>query len=169
MHHHLTIRLIGILALLAIAMPRASAQGPTSASLDLPKGLVLTQDVAYGTASKAQRLDILFPEDRAQPRPAIVHIHGGGWHAGDKGGRNTFELMRTFAKAGYVALSINYRMSGEAKFPAAVEDCKLALRWLRAHAPDYGVDPDRIGVIGPSAGGHLSAMLAVTRPEDGLA
>tara|TARA_R110001592_G_scaffold271668_1_gene538224 strand:- start:1021 stop:1659 length:639 start_codon:yes stop_codon:yes gene_type:complete len=77
-------------------------------------------------------------------------------------------MMDYFAEAGYVVLSIAYRLSDDAKFPAAVEDCKLAVRWLRAHADTYGVNPERIGVIGASAGGHLSAMLAVTGPDDGL-
>jgi len=91
-----------------------------------------------------------------------VHIHGGGWYTGGKGGAGTLELMKGYAANGYVALSIGYRLSDEARFPAAVEDCKLAIRWLRANAVRYRIDPDHIGAIGTSAGGHLSAMLAVT-------
>ena len=144
--------------------PGAMAQGDPS----LPKDMKLVRDVHYGEVSPAQRLDILYRPDAAEPQPAIVHIHGGGWYTGDKGGPITLDMMRRFVEAGYVAVSINYRLSDEMRFPAAVEDCKLALRWLRLHASDYCVDPERIGVIGGSAGGHLSTMLAVTRPEDGL-
>ena len=108
------------------------------------------------------------PPGETRPRPAIVYIHGGGWYLGDKGGASTFQFLRRFAEAGYVTASINYRLSDEAHFPASVEDCKLALRYLRAHAAEYGIETTRVGVIGCSAGGHLSAMLAVTRPEDGL-
>lgn len=133
-----------------------------------PDGFVFVANIPYGVASKAQRLDILYPPHAARPLPAIVHIHGGGWYAGGKGGETTLAMLSRFAEAGFVALSIDYRLSGEATFPAAIEDCKQAVRWLRAHAKDYNVDPDRIGAIGGSAGGHLSAMLAVTRPEDGF-
>ncbi|MFH1738091.1 MAG: alpha-L-fucosidase [bacterium] len=138
-----------------------SAEGP-------PSGFLLKCDVPYGTQSEAQRLDILYPTDSSQPLPAIIMIHGGGWYTGGKGGDRTRGMMCAFANAGYVALSIDYRLSDEARFPATVEDCKLAVRWLRANAEEYRVDSEKIGAIGASAGGHLSAMLAVTTPEDGL-
>jgi len=153
----------GLIAALLLVVAWA-AQG----QIAVPEGYNFDVDVPYGTASERQRLDILYPATPEGPRPAIVHIHGGGWYTGGKGGEQTFNMMRSFAEAGYVALSMEYRLSDDAKFPAAVEDCKLALRWLRAHAAKYGVDPERIGAIGASAGGHLSAMLAVTGPADGL-
>ena len=141
-----------------------SAEAPA-----LPEGWVMEFDVPYGTASEAQRLDIVHAQDSMEKLPAIVLIHGGGWYSGEKGGPKTFGMLAAFAKAGYIALSIGYRLSDEAPFPAAVEDCQEAVRWLRAHAPRYGVDTDRIGAMGASAGGHLSAMLAVTRTTDGFA
>lgn len=159
------IALLVALPALAYAAPPDGEDDPMAA---LPAGLVFARDVAYGDTSDAQRLDILYPTDGRPPQPAIVMIHGGGWYTGDKGGVQTARMLRAFADAGFTALSINYRLSDEAPFPAAVEDCKRAIRWVRAHARDYGVDPGRIGVIGGSAGGHLSAMLAVTRPDDGL-
>jgi acetyl esterase/lipase len=133
-------------------------------------GMKFDRDVAYGTKSDKQKLDILYPIDHSKPRPAVLYIHGGGWGGGDKADdpEMQMDMLNGFAKDGCVALSINYRLAAEAKFPAAVEDCKLAIRWLRAHAGDYGVDKSRIGVVGGSAGGHLAAMLAVTRKEDGL-
>ena len=77
-------------------------------------------------------------------------------------------MMCSFAEAGYVAVSTGYRLSDEAHFPAAVEDCKEAVRWLRANAERYGINPEQIAAMGASAGGHLAAMLAVTTPEDGF-
>ena len=136
-----------------------------SPPLDLT-GYTFDKDIAYGTQSPKQVLDILYPADpAAAPRPAIIHIHGGGWYAGGKDGDTTLRLMHAFAEKGYVALSIAYRLSDEAPFPAAVEDCRLAVRWLRANAAKYHVDPDHIGAMGGSAGGHLSAMLAVCGDE----
>ncbi|HQP96881.1 MAG TPA: alpha-L-fucosidase [bacterium] len=137
-------------------------------SIALPDGFRFERDVRYGTESELQRLDILYPVDPAKRIPAIVMIHGGGWYTGGKGGLKTLRMMCDFAKAGYAPLSIDYRLSDEAVFPAAVEDCKRAVRWLRAQADRYGVDPARVGAIGASAGGHLSAMLAVTTPRDGF-
>jgi len=140
----------------------------SAADITVPDGLLFEVDVPYGMASERQRLDILYRKDGGAPQPAIIHIHGGGWYTGGKGGERTFAVLQHFAEAGYVALSIEYRLSDDVKFPAAVEDCKLAVRWLRAHADRYGVDPDHIGAIGASAGGHLSAMLAVAGPAAGL-
>jgi len=88
--------------------------------------------------------------------PAVVFIHGGGWAQGDKYPSPRAESL---AKRGFFGVSINYRLSGVAPFPAAIEDSKYAIRWLRAHAGDYKVDPDRIGVWGSSAGGHLSLLV----------
>lgn len=132
-------------------------------------GMRIETDVPYGAQSPAQVLDILYPAGPgAAARPAVVHIHGGGWYTGGKGGDSTLKLLNTLAENGYVGVSIAYRLSDEAKFPAAVEDCRLALRWLRANAAKYRIDPDQIGAIGASAGGHLSAMLAVAGSEASL-
>ena len=92
------------------------------------------------------------------PRPAVIWVHGGGW----SGGSHKPNAANYLALFGYFTASVEYRLSGEAKWPAQIEDCKLAVRWLRANAAQYHVDPDRIGVMGASAGGHLAAMLGVT-------
>jgi acetyl esterase/lipase len=92
--------------------------------------------------------------------PAIVCIHGGGFRAGDRAGWN--ERCRKLAERGYVAVTVTYRLAPRSQFPAAVQDVKAAVRWLRANAGKYHVDPDRIGAVGDSAGGHLAQFLGVT-------
>jgi acetyl esterase/lipase len=125
----------------------------------VPPGITLEKDVVYGKAGDFDLLlDIAYHEKTTPPRPVIVQIHGGGWGGGSKNYRTA--LM--YAEMGYVGVSINYRLSGNAPFPAGVHDCKAAIRWLRANAAKYGVDPNRIGAIGGSAGGHLVALLATS-------
>jgi acetyl esterase/lipase len=99
---------------------------------------------------------IAFPKDVATSHPAVVLIHGGGWVGGSF--RSPGAVLH-FAKMGYFALSVDYRLSSEAKWPAQIQDCKLAVRWVRANAASYDVDPAHIGAIGVSAGGHLAACL----------
>ena len=130
-------------------------------------------DVRYREgASAAWTFDLAMPPLVAgQRRPAIVVIHGGGWIEGDKSSFSRAEKLppgniRDFAKLGFVAATMNYRLAGEAPFPAAIHDCKNAVRFLRAHAEEYGIDPERIGVWGNSAGGHLALLLGMT---DGVA
>ncbi len=115
-------------------------------------------DLEYAPGSAARKLDLYLPKKQAERLPLIVWIHGGAWRGGDKFPCPAVE----FALDGYAVASINYRLSQEAKFPAQIEDCKAAIRWLRAHAKDYHLDPDHIGVWGASAGGHLSALLGTT-------
>jgi acetyl esterase/lipase len=124
------------------------------------------RDLVYATVDGVDlELDLFRPES-AGPHPAIVFVHGGGWQAGDKA--NWAEEAQDFAEKGYVAISVNYRLAPEHPFPAAVEDTKAAVRWLRAHATELDVDPSRIGAMGGSAGGHLVAMLGVTDGSEGL-
>ncbi|MCC9658653.1 alpha/beta hydrolase fold domain-containing protein [Rhodopirellula halodulae] len=106
-------------------------------------------------------MHIVLPEKpRSEPSPLMVWIHGGGWMGGTKdGGVN--QLARWVAN-GYVGATIEYRLTGEAPFPAQIEDCKCAIRFLRAHADEYGIDSERIGVAGSSAGGHLVALLGTS-------
>jgi acetyl esterase/lipase len=145
-----------------------------SAADDMPPGIEVSSNLRYyDGSSDAWRLDLAVPtEPSATPRPAIVIIHGGGWIEGDKSSFSTWKNrppgnIFDFAKLGFVAATINYRLSKEAPYPAALHDCKCALRWLRAHAERYQIDAERIGVWGNSAGGHLALLLAMTneRPE----
>jgi acetyl esterase/lipase len=133
--------------------------GKAAAAAPNLQGIRAARDIKYGEApGKANLLDIYVPEDAQGALPLIVWIHGGGWEGGDKGGCPALSMVRR----GYVAASINYRFSREAIFPAQIEDCKGAIRWLRTHAREYHIDPDRIGVWGSSAGGHLVALLGTS-------
>lgn len=116
------------------------------------------KDVEYARAgSKRLLLDLYLPEG-AGPFPVIVWIHGGSWLSGDKEGGPAIRQ----ASRGYAVASINYRLSYEAKFPAQLEDCKAAVRWLRANAAAYNLDINRVAAWGSSAGGHLAALLGTT-------
>lgn len=137
-------------------------------------------NVAYLGADRKEKLDLYLPPNaRGSKRfPAIVIIHGGGWVAGDKNARRERNIGTTLARAGYVCASINYRLAATkhpnfAKhlatvFPGHLHDCKTAVRFLRKFAKRYHVDPKRIGAIGGSAGGHLTAMLGLTSASDAL-
>jgi acetyl esterase/lipase len=116
-------------------------------------------NVAYASASSAQKLDVYVPAGNG-PFPAVVLIHGGAFMVGDKGGEAN--NAKALTDKGYVAVSINYRLSAEAQFPAQVYDVKAAVRFLRANAATYRINPDKIGSWGASAGGNLSAMLGTT-------
>ncbi len=120
-------------------------------------------NVQYCTgAGKPLLMDVFVPHKRIhRPTPAILWLHGGGWERGDKNGSSG---ARFLASAGFVTASIFYRLSGEAKFPADIEDCKCAIRYLRANARRYEIDRGRIGIAGASSGGHL-ALLAGTADE----
>ncbi|MBN1154436.1 alpha/beta hydrolase [candidate division KSB1 bacterium] len=119
--------------------------------------------------SEAWRLDMAIPENFGEkPFPAIVIIHGGGWRAGSKQVNVYRTLLLDYAFQGYVTLSVEYRLVDEAPFPACIEDVKCAVRWLRAHAEKYNVDPERIGAFGHSAGAHLALMVAMTPNVDEL-
>jgi acetyl esterase/lipase len=116
-------------------------------------------DVAYASTSSAQKMDIYIPEGTG-PFPVVVLIHGGAFMMGDKSGEasNAAALVAN----GIAAASINYRLSGEAKYPAQIQDCKAAVRFLRANATKYNLNPDKIGSWGASAGGNLSSLLGTT-------
>ncbi|MBN2047578.1 MAG: alpha/beta hydrolase, partial [Anaerolineaceae bacterium] len=118
-------------------------------------------DVAYADRSTAQLLDIYLPSGGTGPFPVIVSIHGGAFRFGDKRDGQVIPMLEGL-KRGYAVVSINYRMSGEALFPALVHDVKAAIRWIRARAEDYGFDPTRVAVWGGSAGGWLTLMAGLT-------
>ncbi|WP_228469142.1 alpha/beta hydrolase fold domain-containing protein [Paenibacillus sp. JNUCC31] len=128
-----------------------------------PQGVTLYEDVEIGTAGgRAMYSSIAVPETAAaEPMPVIVYIHGGGWNHGDRK-QALNSICNYVLKRGYIGVSLDYRLTPEAPFPAQIQDVKLAIRYLRAHAAQYNLDPSRIGVWGSSAGGHLAALLGTT-------
>jgi acetyl esterase/lipase len=127
----------------------------------------LESDVVFArVGTRELKLDLAMPKDDVGRLPAIVCIHGGGWVGGDR--KQMKQTIETLAEHGYVGISPDYRLAPRDRFPAPIEDCKAAVRWLRANAATYHVDPQRIGVVGFSAGGHLACLLGVTAKEDGM-
>ncbi len=127
----------------------------------VPEGVKAHRDLAYVVnGHERQKLDLFVPEKADGPLPLIIWIHGGGWQNGSKDGCPP--LRNGYTQRGYAVASINYRLSGHATFPAQIEDCKAAIRWLRAHAQEYHLDPQRVGVWGSSAGGHLVALVGTS-------
>jgi acetyl esterase/lipase len=118
-------------------------------------------DVAYAALSPAQKLDIYLPETGYGPFPVIVSIHGGAFMGCDKADVQILPMLEGLQR-GYAVVAINYRLSGEARFPALVQDAKAAVRWIRANAARFGFDPQRIAAWGGSAGGYQASMLGVT-------
>lgn len=122
-----------------------------------------TPALPYSRANPALELDVLAPHREAgsDPLPVAIFFHGGGWHEGDRGAGMHPWLNPLLAARGYVTVSVTYRLSGIARWPAQYEDAHEALAWVREHAAGFGGDPSRIGVWGFSAGAHLAAHLAL--------
>ena len=118
-------------------------------------------DIAYATTSAAQKLDIYLPNEKQEKYPVIIHIHGGAFMFGDKADKQLTPILEAL-KSGYAVVSINYRLSGEAKFPAQIQDVKAAIRFIRANAETYKLKTDKIALWGGSAGGHLSSLAGVS-------
>jgi acetyl esterase/lipase len=112
------------------------------------------------------KLDLARPAEGAGPFPAVICLHGGGWIGGDR--KQMSRTIEVLARRGYVAVAPDYRLAPQHHFPAALEDCKAAVRWLRGNAARYRVDAKHVGVVGLAAGGHLACLLGVTQPADGL-
>jgi len=143
------------------------ADGTPSAVSTLPpapEGVSIEANLSYLEPGRQEKLDLYLPANRPPGKrsPGIVIIHGGGWTAGDKASAREFSIGTDLAKAGYVCASINYCLTKGRNWPQQLFDCKNAVRFLRANAWRYRVDPEHIGVIGGSAGGHLSLMVAYT-------
>jgi acetyl esterase/lipase len=129
--------------------------------------LRLEKDIVYGKGGDTElKLNLAMPKTGDGPFPAVVCVHGGAWQAGNR--TNLDKLSELLAEKGYVAVTVSYRLAPAAKFPAQIEDCKAAVRWLRANAKKYKIDPDHIGATGFSAGGHLVCLLGLTGKDDGL-
>ena len=128
---------------------------------DLPVTVEAHPNLVYASYGKRElTLDLYKPAIGKGPFPAVIFIHGGGWYKGDPSSYTA--MAQQLAARGYVTLNIFYRLSGEASFPAAIHDCKAAVRWARAHSRTFRIDPKRIGSVGGSAGGHLSGLLGLS-------
>jgi acetyl esterase/lipase len=134
------------------------ACGPVMAQQ--PGGVLLERDIVYARAGGQElRLNLARPAAGAGPFPLIVCIHGGGWQGGDK---NHFDpVIRWLAQGGYVAATVQYRLAPQHRFPAQLDDAQAAVRYLRARANQWNIDPDRVGALGVSAGGHLALLLGL--------
>ncbi|MBL8795904.1 MAG: alpha/beta hydrolase [Planctomycetia bacterium] len=131
----------------------------------LPERVVFQPDLVFAAYGQRElKLDLFAPKDGAGPHPALVLIHGGGWQSGNK--TELRPLAQQLAARGFVCICIEHRLSGEAKFPAAIQDCKAAVRWLRANAEKHRIDKNRIGGVGGSTGGHLVNLLATSAGVD---
>lgn len=127
----------------------------------LPSGVTRLADLPYvEQGHERQTLDLYIPSETNGPLPLIIWVHGGAWRAGSK--EQCQPLHQGYLTKGYAIASINYRFSQHAVFPAQLEDCKAAIRWLRAHAKTYNLNPDQFAAYGGSAGGHLVALLGTT-------
>ncbi|MGV3662722.1 MAG: prolyl oligopeptidase family serine peptidase [Prosthecobacter sp.] len=141
-----------ILAALVFLSVSAFAQMP---------GVKAHRDLVYVEGGhERHKLDLYLPEKADAPLPVLIWVHGGGWQNGSKDGCPP--LRGGYVQRGYAVASINYRLSTHAVFPAQIEDCKAAIRWLRAHAREYSLDTQRFGVWGASAGGHLVALIGTS-------
>ena len=144
-----------LLAVVGGAAPRAEGAPEASGKV------VMTRDIVYATpGGEKVMLNLARPAEGDGPFPGVVCIHGGGFRAGSREGYD--DLIQKLASRGYVAATIGYRLAPKHPFPSAIYDVKAAVRFLRAHAAEYHLDPTRIGATGGSAGGHLAQFLGVT-------
>ena len=156
--------LVGLLLIVAICKGYGNPEGNTpliSEEKQEPVPVKSNIDLVYAKyGDREMKLDLYVPEDGEGPFPIVVWIHGGGWTEGDK--KDCLPLNFGYCQKGYATASLSYRFINVAPFPAQIEDCKAAIRWLKAHSKEYNIDPNHIGVWGGSAGGHLACLLGVT-------
>jgi acetyl esterase/lipase len=161
----------------AMAGTRTFATNPKATTVDLypdrvtrfPGGVTGLADVTYSVIPGFRPLvvDLYLPSsDKSRPKPLILYIHGGGWVGGNTRQSAVIgdfpKLLASLAAEGFVVASLEYRLSGEAPFPAQVQDARAAIRFLKSNAAKYGIDPARVGLFGGSAGGHLTALTALS-------
>jgi len=160
--------LLTLIAAVALTTPsRAQLVDRMRSGAELETRFSVTPDIVYETANNYQaRLDVYRPHGTEAPAPTLVYIHGGGWVEG----RKEAELPRLmpYLSAGWAVVNVEYRLAKVSLAPAAVEDCRCALQWIRGHAEEYGLDTTRIVVTGHSAGGHLSLTTGMLPASAGL-
>ncbi len=141
------------------ATPELQGNLQSKPSTVIPEEIQFQPDMVYATYGQRKLLlDLFTPQHGTESKPAIVVVHGGGWLNGDKSKFRSLSIE--LAKRGYLVAAIEYRLGGEAPFPAGIHDCNAAVRYLRANAVTFGIDPAKIGAVGGSAGGHLVGLMA---------
>jgi len=166
--------LVLTLTSLSCSVLKQPANEPTTeqqsiAPTRVPTPIPDKSDITYCTAGNVElKMDMYYPTMDAASLPVVVYVHGGGWTSGDKTSGTGIRFIPTLIERGFLVVAINYRLSPEHKFPAHIEDVKCAIRHLRAEAKTYNLDPNRIGAIGGSAGGHLVSLLGVTDESAGM-
>ena len=152
-----------------VALASAQKANPAAALPPdvLPDGVLAAENVVYAAPDGHELALDLYRPEAGGPYPAVLVVHGGGWDAGDRTMERPF--AKRLAAAGFVAVPVSYRLGESGRFPAALQDLRTAVRWLRAHAAEHGIDPSRIGVVGGSAGGQLAALLGATNGDGALA
>jgi acetyl esterase/lipase len=149
--------------------PAAPVLGPAAPTIPAVSSIQVREElnIVYGKGGgESLKLDLYAPSHQSGPVPAVVFIHGGAWSGGCK--EDLTGSARAFAARGYVTVTVNYRLAPRHKWPAQIHDVKCAVRWLRANADRYHIDPDCIAASGNSAGGHLALLLGLTGPHDGF-
>jgi acetyl esterase/lipase len=159
-------RLLLIVLGIALVLP-ALAQEPSFLAEDAGNKYWIKTDAIYDVENGHEnKLDVIYPHNATEAVPAVIYIHGGGWIFGDKAGA-VLEVL-PYLQMGWAAVNVEYRMANVSKAPAAVEDCRCALRWVVRNAKEYHIDPTRLVVTGHSAGGHLSLTTGMLTESDGL-
>lgn len=158
----MTTQLTFRLSLALLAVFAITSALPAQETAKRKSKVSVRRDVEYGRAgARSLKLDVYEPSRRSgEPLPVIVWIHGGGWRGGSKASGT--RLVSFVASGEYVGVSVGYRLSGESLWPAQIHDCKAAIRWIRSNAKQLKINPDRIGVWGSSAGGHLVSLLGTS-------
>ena len=160
----LTLALALPVLLLHVSFPLQAEENTSISPFASSPQVEVRGDISFLTSARPEKLDLYLPKSRkaGEKSPAVLLIHGGGWKEGDKRQAREIEFGMTLAKNGFVAASINYALRSDGKFPLNLQDCKNGVRYLRAHADELGIDPNRISVMGGSAGGHLALLVAYT-------
>lgn len=157
----LTAAILGAVTCLPLNWGLVNTAAAAGSKLAVPATVAFERDIPYSSpGGERLELDMARPKNAKGLSPAIVCIHGGGFRAGNR--QHHYALCVQLAERGYVAVTVTYRLAPKHQFPAAVNDVKAAVRWLRANAAKYGIDPNRIGATGDSAGGHLALFLGLT-------
>ncbi len=156
----------------AARVPALAAEAYASPhTTEMPNPVYRLSDIPFLGADRKEKLDLYFPSGPERlDRPAVVFIHGGGFTGGDKAEYRSASVSADLCRAGYVVVSCNYVLGPKSKegvWPQNIKDCRDAVRWVRAHAKELGVNPDKIAVAGGSAGGYLALMVGLSDDKTG--